>query len=103
MPQVTRDRGSIVISRSDLRLIVVSNIILIISWPNILDLSLMLIDQSMCFTYYEYYNLFSQSIFWDNDVKTTKYTLKEMIVHHSSLELPEGKAINKCETLADLA
>ncbi|XP_057784345.1 uncharacterized protein LOC131001781 isoform X1 [Salvia miltiorrhiza] len=44
-----------------------------------------------------------KSILWDNDVKSTKYTLKEMIVHYSCLELPEGKAINKSETLADLA
>nr|DAD40838.1 TPA_asm: hypothetical protein HUJ06_015161 [Nelumbo nucifera] len=44
-----------------------------------------------------------KSILWDNDVKSTKQTLKEMIMHHSCLELPEGKAINKSETLADLA
>lgn len=44
-----------------------------------------------------------KSALWDNDVKSTKHTLKEMIMHHSCLELPEGKAINKSETLADLA
>ncbi|CAL5324467.1 unnamed protein product [Camellia sinensis] len=44
-----------------------------------------------------------KSILWDNDVKSTKHTLKEMIMHFSSLELPEGKAVNKSETLANLA
>ncbi|XP_052198027.1 uncharacterized protein LOC127804949 [Diospyros lotus] len=44
-----------------------------------------------------------KSILWDNDVKSTKHTLKEMIMHFSSLELPEGKAVIKSETLADLA
>ncbi|KAK9228508.1 hypothetical protein WN944_021459 [Citrus x changshan-huyou] len=44
-----------------------------------------------------------KSIFWENDVKSTKHTLKEMIMHYSSLELPEGKAIIKSETLADIA
>ncbi|KAG6646908.1 hypothetical protein I3843_07G040600 [Carya illinoinensis] len=44
-----------------------------------------------------------KSIFWDNDVKSTKHTLKEMIMHYSSLELPEGKAVIKSESLADLA
>uniref|UniRef100_A0A5B6YVF9 Putative tRNA-dihydrouridine(20) synthase [NAD(P)+]-like isoform X3 n=1 Tax=Davidia involucrata TaxID=16924 RepID=A0A5B6YVF9_DAVIN len=44
-----------------------------------------------------------KSILWDNDIKSTKHTLKEMIVHYSSLELPEGKAVIKSETLADLA
>ncbi|KAK3004065.1 hypothetical protein RJ639_018596 [Escallonia herrerae] len=44
-----------------------------------------------------------KSILWDNDIKSTKHTLKEMIVHHSSLELPEGKAVIKSETLADIA
>ncbi|KAL8472775.1 hypothetical protein ACS0TY_029198 [Phlomoides rotata] len=44
-----------------------------------------------------------KSILWDNDLKSTKHTLKEMIMHHSCLELPEGKGINKSETLADLA
>lgn len=36
-------------------------------------------------------------------MKSTKHTLKEMIMHFSSLELPEGKAVNKSETLANLA
>lgn len=40
---------------------------------------------------------------WDNSPKCTKQTLKEMIIHHSFVELPEGKAVNKCRTLADLA
>ncbi|XP_022740792.1 tRNA-dihydrouridine(20) synthase [NAD(P)+]-like isoform X3 [Durio zibethinus] len=44
-----------------------------------------------------------KSILWDNDVKSTKHTLKEMITHYSCLELPEGKALIKSENLADLA
>uniref|UniRef100_A0A7N2M0S7 DUS-like FMN-binding domain-containing protein n=1 Tax=Quercus lobata TaxID=97700 RepID=A0A7N2M0S7_QUELO len=44
-----------------------------------------------------------KSILWDNDIKITKHTLKEMIMHYSSLELPEGKAVIKSESLADLA
>ncbi|XAR51439.1 tRNA-dihydrouridine(20) synthase (NAD(P)(+)) [Bertholletia excelsa] len=43
-----------------------------------------------------------KSILWDNDVKSAKHTLKEMIMHYSSLELPEGKAVIKSDTLADL-
>ncbi|XP_072956307.1 uncharacterized protein [Typha angustifolia] len=44
-----------------------------------------------------------KSILWDNDMKSTKQTLKEMIMHYSCLELPEGKAVIKSETAADLA
>ncbi|OMO56353.1 tRNA-dihydrouridine synthase [Corchorus capsularis] len=44
-----------------------------------------------------------KSILWDNDVKSTKHTLKEMIMHFSCLEFPEGKAVIKSENLADLA
>uniref|UniRef100_A0A2P2KMD5 DUS-like FMN-binding domain-containing protein n=2 Tax=Rhizophora mucronata TaxID=61149 RepID=A0A2P2KMD5_RHIMU len=44
-----------------------------------------------------------KSILWDNDVKSTKHTLKEMIMHYSCLELPEGKSVIKSETLADIA
>ncbi|CAO2829508.1 unnamed protein product [Amaranthus hypochondriacus] len=44
-----------------------------------------------------------KSILWDNDIKSTKHTLREMIMHHSCFELPEGKAVIKSETLADLA
>lgn len=44
-----------------------------------------------------------KSILWDNDIKNTKYTLKEMISHFSSLELPEGKAVTKSDALLDLA
>ncbi|KFK23996.1 hypothetical protein AALP_AAs47907U000100 [Arabis alpina] len=44
-----------------------------------------------------------KSILWNNDVKSTKYTIKEMIAHHSCLELPEGKSITKADTLEDLA
>ncbi|KAG6508408.1 hypothetical protein ZIOFF_033782 [Zingiber officinale] len=38
-----------------------------------------------------------------NDIKSTKYTVKEMIVHHSCLELAEGKDVNKSDTYKDLA
>ncbi|XP_038685945.1 tRNA-dihydrouridine(20) synthase [NAD(P)+]-like isoform X2 [Tripterygium wilfordii] len=44
-----------------------------------------------------------KSILWDNDIKSTKHTLKEMIMHYSSLGLPEGKAVIKSETLTDIA
>lgn len=44
-----------------------------------------------------------KSILWDNDIKSTKHTLKEMIMHYSCLELAEGKAVNKSDTNADLA
>ncbi|XP_030496992.2 uncharacterized protein LOC115712773 [Cannabis sativa] len=44
-----------------------------------------------------------KSILWDNDMKNTKYTLKEMIMHYTCLELPEGKGVTKSESLADLA
>lgn len=44
-----------------------------------------------------------QCIVWDNDVKSTKQTIKEMVMHYSCLEFPEGKAINKSDTLSDLA
>ncbi|KVI08877.1 Aldolase-type TIM barrel [Cynara cardunculus var. scolymus] len=44
-----------------------------------------------------------KSILWDHDIKSTKYTLKEMIMHYTSLELPEGKAVTKSESLADIA
>ncbi|XP_017618914.1 uncharacterized protein LOC108463476 isoform X3 [Gossypium arboreum] len=44
-----------------------------------------------------------KSILWDNDVKSTKHTLKEMIMHYSCLEFTEGKAIIKSQNLADLA
>lgn len=50
---------------------------------------------TMCFWY--------QCILWDNDIKSTKHTLKEMIIHYSCLELPEGKAVIKSESMADLA
>lgn len=42
-------------------------------------------------------------ILWDNDIKSTKHTLKQMIMHHSCLEFAEGKALNKCQNLADLS
>ncbi|RAL50604.1 hypothetical protein DM860_014546 [Cuscuta australis] len=44
-----------------------------------------------------------KSILWDNDIKSTKHTLKEMIMHYSCLEFPEGKAVIKSETLEHLA
>ncbi|KAF7809503.1 tRNA-dihydrouridine(20) synthase [NAD(P)+]-like isoform X1 [Senna tora] len=44
-----------------------------------------------------------KSILWDNDIKSTKHTLKEIIMHYSCLELPEGKAVIKSDSLADLA
>lgn len=44
-----------------------------------------------------------KSILWDNDIKSTKHTLKEMIAHYSSLGIPEGLAVIKSDTLADLA
>ncbi|CAN0917624.1 tRNA-dihydrouridine(20) synthase [NAD(P)+]-like [Linum grandiflorum] len=44
-----------------------------------------------------------KSILWDNDVKSTKQTLKEMIMHYSCLELAEGKSVIKSETLGDIA
>ncbi|WOL15951.1 hypothetical protein Cni_G24733 [Canna indica] len=42
-------------------------------------------------------------ILWDNDIKSTKQTLKEMIMHYSCLELAEGKAVIRSDTNADLA
>lgn len=42
-------------------------------------------------------------VLWDNDVKSTKQTLKEMIMHYSCLEFTEGKAVTKSQTIADLA
>jgi hypothetical protein len=47
--------------------------------------------------------LWAQSIEWDNDLKCTKHTLREMIVHYSCLEFPEGKGINCCCSLSDIA
>ncbi|KAI3987575.1 hypothetical protein MKX01_021487 [Papaver californicum] len=44
-----------------------------------------------------------KSFIWDNCIKSTKHTLREMISHYSSLELPEGKAVIKSDTSADLA
>lgn len=40
---------------------------------------------------------------WENDVHWTKYTLKEMIMHHSCLEFPEGKELTGSKTLEDVA
>ncbi|CAH9141891.1 unnamed protein product [Cuscuta epithymum] len=44
-----------------------------------------------------------KSILWDNDIKSTKHTLKEMIMHYSCLELLEGKAVIRSETFEHLA
>ncbi|KAH7681613.1 tRNA-dihydrouridine synthase protein [Dioscorea alata] len=44
-----------------------------------------------------------QCILWDNDVKSTKHTLKEMIAHYSSLELAEGKAVIKSANTENVA
>lgn len=44
-----------------------------------------------------------KSILWDNDIKFTKHTLKDMIGHYISLEHSEGKALTKAESLADVA
>lgn len=52
---------------------------------------------------YKFLQLWFQSILWDNDIKSTKHTLKEMIMHYSCLELPEGKGVIKSENLADIA
>mmetsp|Transcript_18101 Transcript_18101/g.30439 ORF Transcript_18101/g.30439 Transcript_18101/m.30439 type:complete len:425 (+) Transcript_18101:362-1636(+) len=44
-----------------------------------------------------------KSILMDNPVQNCKYVIKEMIVVHSSLESAEGKAVQKCTSLLDLA
>lgn len=44
-----------------------------------------------------------KSILWDNDIKSTRHTLKELIMHYSNLGLPEGVAVVKSETIADIA
>ncbi|KAL2622596.1 hypothetical protein R1flu_002801 [Riccia fluitans] len=44
-----------------------------------------------------------KSVLWDNDIKSTKHELKEMIMHYSCLEFAEGKSLNKCKDNADLA
>ncbi|XP_058010370.1 uncharacterized protein LOC131183793 isoform X1 [Hevea brasiliensis] len=43
-----------------------------------------------------------KSIISDNDVKSTKHPLREMIMHYSCLELPEGKGVIEFQTLADI-
>ncbi|XP_004509720.1 uncharacterized protein [Cicer arietinum] len=42
-------------------------------------------------------------ILWDNDIRSTKHTLREMKSRYSSLELPEWKAVVKAESTADVA
>ncbi|KAL5705535.1 tRNA-dihydrouridine(20) synthase [NAD(P)(+)] [Ranunculus cassubicifolius] len=44
-----------------------------------------------------------KSILWDNCIKSTKHTLKDMIGHYISLEKAEGKALTKAETFSDIA
>lgn len=46
---------------------------------------------------------FGQTILWDNDIKSTKTTLREIIMHYICLELPEGKGVIKCGSSADVA
>eukprot|EP00897_Mesotaenium_endlicherianum_P001683 jgi/Mesen1/1542/ME001330S00502 len=43
-----------------------------------------------------------KAVEWDNEVKGTKHTLREMIMHHSNLEMAEGQRMYKCKTMADL-
>ncbi|CAM8879289.1 unnamed protein product [Rhodiola kirilowii] len=44
-----------------------------------------------------------KSLLWDNDIKSTKHTLREIIAHHSCLELEEGQGVVRSKTSADLA
>jgi hypothetical protein len=46
---------------------------------------------------------FEQTILWDNDVKSTKTTLREIITHYTNLEFAEGKGVIKCGSSADVA
>lgn len=46
---------------------------------------------------------FRKSILWDNEIRSTKQTLRDMTSHHTSLEVPEWRAVVKSETVADLA
>jgi hypothetical protein len=63
------------------------------------------IYSSLCLTGFKQraFMLWAQSIEWDNDLKCTKHTLREMIVHYSCLEFPEGKGISCCCSLSDIA
>ncbi|CAK8561761.1 unnamed protein product [Lathyrus sativus] len=42
-------------------------------------------------------------ILWDNDIRSTKHTLRDMKSHYTSLEVPEWRAVIKSETTADIA
>lgn len=44
-----------------------------------------------------------QTILWDNDIKSTKTTLREIIMHYICLEGTEGKGVIKCGSSADVA
>ncbi|KAK1684382.1 hypothetical protein QYE76_045230 [Lolium multiflorum] len=44
-----------------------------------------------------------KTILWDNDVKSTKTTLREIITHYTNLEFAEGKGVIKCGSSADVA
>ncbi|XP_050872382.1 uncharacterized protein LOC127074990 isoform X2 [Lathyrus oleraceus] len=42
-------------------------------------------------------------ILWDNDIRSTKHTLRDMKSHYTSLEVPEWRAVIKSESTADIA
>ncbi|VAH34263.1 tRNA-dihydrouridine(20) synthase [NAD(P)+]-like [Triticum dicoccoides] len=44
-----------------------------------------------------------KTILWDNDIKSTKTTLREIIMHYICLEGTEGKGVIKCGSSADVA
>ena len=43
-----------------------------------------------------------QCVLWDNNLKSTKHMMKEMIMHYSNLEWAEGKGVNRSRTYEDL-
>lgn len=42
-------------------------------------------------------------VLWDNGVKYSKHTVKEMIMQHGNYEMEEGRGVNKCRNLQDLS
>ncbi|WJX87758.1 tRNA-dihydrouridine(20) synthase [NAD(P)(+)] [Trifolium repens] len=42
-------------------------------------------------------------ILWDNDIRSTKHTLRDMKSHYTSLEVPFWRAVVKAESTADIA
>ncbi|GAU28952.1 hypothetical protein TSUD_153680 [Trifolium subterraneum] len=42
-------------------------------------------------------------ILWDNDIRSTKHTLRDMKSHYTSLEVPFWRAVVKAESTADVA